>query len=94
MNYTEDQMTGWYNLSDQKPWEPGVYELSGGYKKSAYSYWNGDYWMYTWDASIFKIYDAFLSREDNDQPHWFHELNKWRGLNHKPNRAEAKEQRE
>lgn len=79
------ELSQWFNLSEQKPWQVGVYELKGGGVESSYSWFNGVNFMYTWDAS-FGIEQAFDSRFDNDQPSWFPEITHWRGLSSCPSK--------
>lgn len=81
----DQELTGWFELSEQKPWEPGVYELSGcDFDDSAYSYWDGERFMYSW-RSFFGVHQAWKSRSDSSQPHWFGQITRWRGLSSDPN---------
>lgn len=80
----EQNLSQWFDLAEQKPWEVGVYELSGqNFNGTAYSYWNGNQFMYTWDSSFGKQ-SAWDSRHDHSQPSWFCNMQKWRGLSTNP----------
>ena len=79
MNYTEDQMTGWYNLSEQNPWEPGVYEVPcrfGGEGMTYFSWWDGLRFRGGWDSP-----EEAFSNKDHE---YLTDYKKWRGLNHNP----------
>lgn len=56
----DQELTGWFELSDQKPWEPGVYEVNSFAGGTVYSYWSGSQFMYICKS----IEDAYSRRSD------------------------------
>lgn len=74
-----ENLSQWFNLDDQKPWEPGVYEVEiKGYtrdKDSAYSFWDG-----------MKFYQPCIIgfKHVEESKTWAvtsaHRIYKWRGL--------------
>lgn len=80
MTYTDSDLTQWFNLSEQKPWEPGVYEvessgLSGGVK---HAHWDGVKFKYISHTGVRRARDMMVVPGGG----WKVEL--WRGLNYDP----------
>lgn len=84
MTYTEDQLTGWFDVEKHKPWEPGVYEVSmRGYtpdEDGCYAWWDGVKWG---QACILGFEYVEESRYWN--PTNAHRIFQWRGLSKNPN---------
>lgn len=80
--YTEDQMTGWYHLSEQTPWEVGVYEVQYPSGVKGCAYFNGNDFACGWVIGTLEqnIQNALVDMNEKEcvQPI------KWRGLNHNP----------
>lgn len=92
----EKDLTPWFVLSEQEPWEAGVYEVFVSHDSSCFTYWDGLKFNYAWtdffgDAAIGYAHD---SKRSQRQVHWFPENPKWRGLStnpEKPKRVEKKQ---
>lgn len=71
------ELSQWFNLSEQKPWQVGVYEVSNGlYFSPAYSAWDGASWSFTCNSVESAILNRSLSTKDK--------IIKWRGLSSAP----------
>lgn len=75
----DQELTGWFELSDQKPWEPGVYKIQDrfGYDREWFSYWCGKDFHGGWGS----IEDAL----DHKCTLYGIKYTKWRGLSSDPN---------
>lgn len=73
MTYTEDQLTGWFDVETQNPWEPGVYEEEDGY----YSWWDGRKFCGCWR----KIETAIKNKNFSGCAS---NVTRWRGLAQNP----------
>ena len=77
----DKELSQWFDINVQKPWEPGVYEVREecdiGKKQKWYSYWNGKKFMYYTHISE---HDAF---EKKSQPTGCI-TSQWRGLAYNP----------
>lgn len=84
--YTEDQLTGWFYVEVQKPWEPGVYLVKSNQNKFvAGCYWHGDRWG---NAALLDDENQAIQAASRWKDHligsWESEIKQWRGLNHNP----------
>jgi hypothetical protein len=79
MEYKDEELTGWFDLEAQKPWETGVYRVKTSCGQTGFSYWTGEFFCAgsntashatDW-ASIEFVKTSFTIAE-------------WRGLNHNP----------
>lgn len=86
MKYSEDQLTGWFDVETQKPWEPGLYQVKVEHmpeEDGLFSFFNGV--SFKWiSKSIDRAYeDRCLATGAV--------VTKWRGLsrnhNAKPKRS-------
>lgn len=75
----DQELTGWFDLSEQKPWEPGVYEVNSFLGGDVYSYWDGEKFKYI----AMSKEKAFLGR--HSQTFRIESEIKWRGLSSDPN---------
>lgn len=75
----DQELTGWFELSEQKPWEPGVYEVNSFLGGDVYSYWDGEKFKYI----AMSKERAFLGR--HSQTFRIESEIKWRGLSSDPN---------
>lgn len=85
MEYTEKDLSQWFDFETQKPWAVGVYEVDSdfGYITGhATSYWDGDKWHFTCNTTA----DAYKNK---DLP-TFDKIVKWRGLNQNPSTPKPK----
>lgn len=77
MMHKESELSQWFNLSEQKPWEPGVYEIKSGTR-----------WFYSfWDGCAFHAGWVSVSRAYNNRNHRFgggDYYPEWRGLSYDP----------
>ena len=74
----DQELTGWFELSDQKPWEPGVYEIKEFIAGERYfSYWCGKEFHGGW-LFIDRAMQCKNPTPDARQ-------NYWRGLSFDPN---------
>jgi len=84
--YTEDQMTGWFCMTEQTPWEAGVYEVQYSSTVQGCAYFNGNDFAYGWVIGTLEqnIQNALIDMNKKEcvQPI------KWRGLNHNPDAPE------
>lgn len=70
-------LSQWFDLAEQKPWEVGVYEVTNGYYSgTVYSVWNGKYWSFTCRSIERAILNSDTKSRDN--------IIKWRGLSTNP----------
>lgn len=78
-------LSQWFDLEEQKPWEVGVYELSGDASWNCYAYWDGKSFSYAWTTEISDALDrAYGYRNDKSQVCWFYKMKKWRSLSTNP----------
>lgn len=77
MKYSEDQLTGWFDVEKQKPWEPGVYVVDEDSLGTWYAYWNGE--------SFGRLYLCPYDAKNRRNRHTNFVVTKWRGLSKKPN---------
>ena len=78
----DENLSQWFNLDEQKPWEPGVYEVQYQYGPIGCAYFNGKEFAYGW---------VIGSREENMQsalrsanrPDCYQPIS-WRGLSSDP----------
>ena len=79
-------LSQWFLLSEQTPWEVGVYELTGNPSwHYCYAYWDGQSFSYAWASEIVGSRQlAYESRNQKNQVHWFSRMKKWRGLSTDP----------
>jgi hypothetical protein len=81
---TTQNLTDWFNLSEQKPWEPGAYEVDlGGGPDKDFSYWDGSDWGF--------ISQSPLHAESRDEGYTNCTVLRWRGLSSDPNAKPAPE---
>lgn len=80
MTYTEDQLTGWFDVEKQKPWEPGVYRVKIEHLPECdglFSFFNGV--KFKWiSKSIDGAYEYQRMKTGAV-------VTKWRGLSQNPN---------
>lgn len=71
MEYTEDQLTGWFNFSEKRPDSPGVYEIKNPDFR-LFSYWDGSSWHWgDFQPSKCNIDDPMISyHEENLRKFW------------------------
>lgn len=89
MQYQE--LTGWFDLSEQEPWEPGVYDVELGiieHGKLISGIRQFSEWKSYWDGYCFKsasdsVERAFINRYINESTGL--RVVKWRGLSSDPN---------
>lgn len=86
MEYTKDQLTEWFDIEKQKPWEIGVYEIMYQTNLLAAAYFDGEIFKngYT-DAfpQCRRIDLAYSNRVKFE--HDYLRVTRWRGLNFNPN---------
>lgn len=81
----EKNLSQWFDLAEQTPWEVGVYELTGNASWHCYAYWDGQSFSYAWTSEIVGSRQlAYESRNQKNQVHWFSRMKKWRGLSTDP----------
>lgn len=82
MTYTEDQLTVWFDVEKQKPWEPGVYQIKVNgeiCKLDTNSFWNGEYFCVCGSTiERASLPEAIKGKTNNNITHW-------RGLSQNPN---------
>lgn len=84
MEYKEDQLTEWFDIEKQKPWEPGVYLVFMEYGVERYSFFDGKRFNYVISPdSIDPIKYAFNTRKEKGAGS---AVKKWRGLNFNPSK--------
>lgn len=77
--YAENELSEWFDLSEQKPWELGVYEVN------AWVAFDGEMHSY-WDGKKFNAV-SFTGPERAYQMRWLPPLqgvSRWRGLSYDP----------
>ena len=82
----DQELTGWFELSDQEPWEPGVYDVELGiveHGKLISGIRQFSEWKSYWDGYCFKsasdsVERAFINRYINESTGL--RVVKWRGL--------------
>ena len=45
-------LSQWFDLAEQTPWEVGVYELTDNASWHCYAYWDGQSFSYAWTSEI------------------------------------------
>ena len=75
----DKELSQWFDINEQKPWEPGVYEVDVkyGFREPTVSYWNGEYFCFTCSKNngYINAKQKGLIRGKSDC-----HLVKWRGL--------------
>lgn len=84
MEYTEKDLSQWFDLKKQKPWEPGVYACNVKHLpgRLVYGYFDGVSFV-RFEATV---KDAFHRRDYGTSAI----CTKWRGLNHNPSAPKPK----
>lgn len=89
---TTQNLTDWFNLSEQKPWEPGVYEVEfksqiDGSNKIAKSFFDGKKFNFLSHAMYgFSAETAYEKRKERGGGK---NVIRWRGLSSDPNAKPA-----
>lgn len=84
---TTQNLTDWFNLDEQKPWEPGVYEVETESLHNGYSYWDGG--IFNWVGN--NIEYAIGAFERGDRGGSGRGTIRWRGLSSAPSAKPAPE---
>lgn len=80
---TTQNLTDWFNLDEQKPWEPGVYIVDEDYMGTWFSYWDGAaFCQLSTDKERAEAYADIATR---------FRVYRWRGLSSDPNAKPAPE---
>lgn len=70
-----ENLSQWFNLAEQTPWEPGVYEVEyEGLTRAYYSWFNGDQFQSGWHTKDAAQREKYMSSPLDLVP------KKWRGL--------------
>lgn len=80
MTYSEDQLTGWFDIEKQKPWETGVYRVKVEHmpeRDDLFSFFNGV--EFKWISP--RLDSAYKKRDMETNA----VVTKWRGLSQNPN---------
>lgn len=80
MMHKESELSQWFNLSEQKPWQPGVYVVEGEVcpESKCWSFFDGEGFNY---KSYTSPENAYSMRY---QVGGGHRVKKWRGLSYDP----------
>lgn len=88
MMHKESELSQWFNLSEQKPWQPGVYPVTIASKDHAGSFYSFNRsWYAYWDG--FKFSRSSESFKSASKYSWLEEdswilVYEWRGLSYDP----------
>ena len=72
-----ENLSQWFNLAEQKPWQPGVYEVDEDSFGKWFSYWDGKKFGYL----VMDVNEAI----EEFSLHTDFVVEKWRGLSSDPN---------